>query len=243
MRSRHFRTARPLIVEALEQRIVLDSGGLGATADPLESVIVMLKDDVTSTFSTAQEVLGAHPGPVEHLYEHAVKGFSISLPPAAIAAISGHPLVRYVEPNLVFQVAAQTTPTGVDRVDADQNSIADIDQGSLPETPLDIDIAILDTGIDASHSDLNIYTAGSKNFVTGLPDDAWHDGYGHGTHVAGIAAASDNGIGVVGAAPGARGRNPVRSPGDAAWKRPAERQWRHEWQPGVSRVEVSGSGR
>jgi hypothetical protein len=92
----------------------------------------------------------------------------------------------------------------VDRVDADNNTWADIDQGSPPETPLDIDIAILDTGIDGSHTDLNIYAAGSKNFVTGLPDSAWHDGHGHGTHVAGSAAAVDNDFGVTGVAPGAR---------------------------------------
>jgi len=44
---------------------------------------------------------------------------------------------------------------------------------------------------------------GGVNCV-GSDPDAWHDDNGHGTHVAGIAAALDNNQGVVGVAPGAR---------------------------------------
>jgi subtilisin family serine protease len=44
--------------------------------------------------------------------------------------------------------------------------------------------------------------AGGRNFAGGSDGD-WQDGNGHGTHVAGSAAARDNGIGVVGVAPGA----------------------------------------
>src|SRR5207248_2384202 len=62
---------------------------------------------------------------------------------------------------------------------------------------VNVDIAILDTGI-APHLDLNIYT--NVSFISGQTID----GNGHGTHVAGIAAALDNGDGVVGVAPGAR---------------------------------------
>ena len=62
-------------------------------------------------------------------------------------------------------------------------------------------IAIIDTGIDLTHPDLaaHIDVASGKNCVDpSLPPD---DGHGHGTHVAGTAAAPVNGIGVVGVAP------------------------------------------
>jgi subtilisin family serine protease len=62
----------------------------------------------------------------------------------------------------------------------------------------DVDIAIVDTGVSL-HSDLNV--VGGKNCIGGRK---WNDSHGHGTHVAGTAAAKDNGFGVVGVAPGAR---------------------------------------
>lgn len=57
-------------------------------------------------------------------------------------------------------------------------------------------IAILDTGIKSSHEDLSGKVVASKNFTTSKTVD---DKYGHGTHVAGIAAAvTNNGKGVAG---------------------------------------------
>ena len=69
---------------------------------------------------------------------------------------------------------------------------------------MDGDIAIVDTGVN-DHPDLNVYRSvdcvGGSGCSTTRPAN---DGYGHGTAVAGVAAALDNGRGVVGTAPGAR---------------------------------------
>jgi hypothetical protein len=59
---------------------------------------------------------------------------------------------------------------------------------------------IVDSGIDLDHPDLEVQTAHSMSFVPHEPDA--DDRLGHGTHVAGIIGAKDNGSGVVGVAAG-----------------------------------------
>lgn len=67
----------------------------------------------------------------------------------------------------------------------------------------DIVIAIVDTGVDLNHPDLNDKIVPGWDFVN--DDGNPQDDHGHGTHVAGIAAAeSNNSQGVAGASWGAR---------------------------------------
>ena len=65
-------------------------------------------------------------------------------------------------------------------------------------TTSNVDIAILDTGISLNHPDPNGYR--NISFVDGIPSGNYP--IGHGSHVAGIVAAKDNSIGVVGVVPG-----------------------------------------
>jgi subtilisin family serine protease len=66
-----------------------------------------------------------------------------------------------------------------------------------------VTIAVVDTGVDLGHEDLAPQLVPGINVVS--PGQPPQDDYGHGTHVAGIAAAAkDNGRGVAGTAPGAK---------------------------------------
>jgi len=74
--------------------------------------------------------------------------------------------------------------------------------GPAASVPRNTCIWIMDTGIDMDHPDLNVETNPklAKSFV---PYQSVEDGHGHGTHCAGIAAAKNNSMGVVGTSPGA----------------------------------------
>lgn len=66
-----------------------------------------------------------------------------------------------------------------------------------------IKIAVLDTGCDPDHPDLQNRIIGGRNFTDDDHGDEnnFSDYNGHGTHVAGTIAAEENGKGVVGVAP------------------------------------------
>lgn len=119
--------------------------------------------------------------------------------------------VRYVEPEGEVQAHHhgrgahgrddddddQTVPWGIERVDA-------ITAHDANETGDGSNVAIIDTGIDATHEDLadvlgNGFAATSCN--GGGCEEDWDDDNGHGTHVAGTVGAIDNDLGVVGVSP------------------------------------------
>ncbi|MBI1872592.1 MAG: S8 family serine peptidase, partial [Acidobacteria bacterium] len=92
---------------------------------------------------------------------------------------------------------------GTSGQDADVESVWSAYQGSSNEV-----IAIVDDGLEIGHEDLapNVVPGLSRNYVNGSTDPTPANGSdGHGTSVAGVAAArGSNGIGVSGAAPFAR---------------------------------------
>jgi len=74
----------------------------------------------------------------------------------------------------------------------------DITQGSAA-----VRVAVVDTGVDCRHPDLQDQCVDQFNYLTGSRDAG--DDNGHGTHVAGIIAArTNNGVGVAGIASGVK---------------------------------------
>lgn len=162
--------------------------------------IVVLKDTVADDpADVAADLAKAYGLTIGHIYAHALSGFAAAVPNGALAGLEKNPRVAYLEPDQIATVSA--LPTGIRRIEAetvqDKNNVTIID--GTDDRRVDVDVAVLDTGIDLDHSDLNVFQAVS--FAGGNGDD----GHGHGTHVAGtIGALDDAGNDVAGVAPGAR---------------------------------------
>ncbi|MFP1628493.1 S8 family serine peptidase [Streptomyces sp. 5K101] len=155
--------------------------------------------DAEAAVNAAVEQATTLGADVRHVYRYALQGYSASMSPDVAATLADDPRVKSVEPDRRVQATAQSVPTGVDRVEADKSPTAAIDGA---DTRVNADVAVIDTGINPDHADLNVHEAGGKNCW--LPILAPNDWHGHGTHVAGTIGALDNGTGVVGTAPGVR---------------------------------------
>jgi len=133
-----------------------------------------------------------------------VNGLAIELPAAAVRQLQQHASIEFVEddaPRHAFaktsagtngaaQSPAQTVPYGISMVQADRVSDAFASDRKL---------CIVDSGIDASHEDLQGIAMDGDNLSKS--GEWFTDESGHGTHVAGTIAAVDNAIGVIGVLP------------------------------------------
>lgn len=139
-----------------------------------------------------------------------------------IDQLSTVPTIEYVQKNVLFHTQTQTVPWGVNNSNGVKARQVHTSDGY---TGAGVVVAVVDTGVDLDHSDLNnnIWNApGGNCLVDGVsrscPNGGWdfvgyeangtndnnpNDDNGHGTHVAGTIAAEDNSEGVVGVAPGA----------------------------------------
>jgi len=187
-----------LLLLALAMLAVLAPATHAAPAS--EPYIVVLKDDVAHPANVAHRHEDNRGAEVGHIYGVAIKGYSADLTPGELAAIKRDPNVDHVERDGVIQ--PDFVGSQIKRVFANQNPQLAINE--VNDVSINADIAILDTGV-APHNDLNI--AGRTDCVDRggeCLDGAGADEDGHGTHVAGVAAAIDNNFGMVGSAPGAR---------------------------------------
>ncbi len=131
-------------------------------------------------------------GDVDHVFEH-ISVIEARLPAQAQQALLNHANIAYIETNEVVK-ATDIIPWGIERIFDTEQRLNDTWSSAQGEG---VSVAVLDTGIDGAHSDLNV--VGGVNFVNSDPFDV--DQNTHGTHVAGIIAALNNGSGIAGVAP------------------------------------------
>jgi subtilisin len=178
---------------------------LGGVVPPAQAnsaaYIVVLKSGVSAAAQAKKQ--GLSP---THVYTSALSGYSVSLSNAQLAKVKADPSVAYVAvdtpisaeitPSVPTEPATQIITATLKRIGAMDSPTAHIDG---VDERVDVDVAILDTGIDVTQPDLNV--VGGVDCTSGK---GYADQNGHGTMVAGDVGAIDNEIGVVGPAPGAR---------------------------------------
>jgi len=170
--------------------------GADALAQSRSYVVVLDRSaPVGTSMLRAQSSYGAS---VENVYHAALNGYSARMTPAEAKALELSPGVQSVTPDRRFTVDAQRLPTGVHRIHGQMRR----PRANLRPRHVNADVAVIDTGVDLDHPDLNVYRRGAHN-CTATELNA-NDANGHGTHVSGTIAALNNRIGVVGVAPGAR---------------------------------------
>ncbi|MBK5287406.1 MAG: S8 family serine peptidase, partial [Acidimicrobiia bacterium] len=173
-----------------------------ASAAPSTKPYIVVVTAGTSPTANAE----AHGVTPTQVYTSALVGYAADLTKTQVKELRADTAIEsvtadtttVVDPGVVAVVPqpAQVTAVVVQRVGALASSTAKID--GIDER-VDVDVAILDTGIDSTHPDLNV--VGGFDCVNGTTIE---DVMGHGTMVGGLVGAIDNSIGHVGVAPGAR---------------------------------------
>lgn len=191
-----------LLVFTVIAGIVLSLVGVAlvsqAKPEEMSRKIVVFKSGVLN--EPAREALVKKFGGVVIKNLPLIEGMAVLLPPRGVGTMENQPGVVRIDDDVVVEALAKPTPTqpaetvpwGVNRIDAD------LVWGLTVGDP--IRVAIIDTGIDLAHPDLKDNIKGGYNAIN--PLKSANDDNGHGTHVAGITAAVDNTIGVIGVGPG-----------------------------------------
>lgn len=108
-----------------------------------------------------------------------------------VRALDDSTIIKAIKTGGGVKQPSQVLPWGIERIGANQVwniTVAD-----------PINVAVIDTGIDLKHPDLKDNILGGYNAIN--PAKSPNDDNGHGSHVAGIIAALNNSIGVVGVGP------------------------------------------
>jgi subtilisin len=135
-----------------------------------------------------------------------VNAIAVKATPEVLEQLAQRPEVKLIEQDYKVKALGETLPWGVDRIDAElvwngTENGTDVVAGRNAGDG--INVAIIDTGVDMDHPDLADNMKGGHRFVDNgtTSDDDYMDDFGHGTHCAGIIAAVDNDIGVIGVSP------------------------------------------
>jgi subtilisin family serine protease len=225
------------------EKIKTDVGG-----QPIPFQYIIIFDDkftanpnsLATTFQALSLLVESLGGEVIFTYNNTISGIAFKTvdqqkSDQILEILSLDPRVKFAEQDKIVVPFSQVIPSGIQRIGIENVAMT----SDIEHISIDADIAVIDSGIDLDHPDLNVF----KNITSIIPQilsskdntlratdinlnkiglnvennlttfyppfsqdssSTGDDNCGHGTHVAGIAAAKDNAIGVIGIAPGAK---------------------------------------
>ncbi len=180
----------PLLILASSSSVM--AGPVSTTQGQMIDAVVIFRPGIDVNLRDVEIV---------HQYS-SINGIAARMPLFLFESLKDSWFVESITIDGEMSLLQDTLDWGVDDVDAEvvwggvENAV-DVVPGNIAGDG--VKVAILDTGIDYTHPDLDDVYAGGYDYVDDDSDPK--DGHGHGTHCAGIVAAEDNGVGVIGVAP------------------------------------------
>lgn len=192
-------------------------GGMVAAAPSVgaqteQSYIVVLKDTVADAGTVAATHQGKYGFRAARVYRHAVSGYAGTMTASEAQAVAVEPDVEFVTMGRTFDTPDDPVPSDAEvapfwwlRIggtvdEAKSKTVGDGSSGDAKDS-VNVNVAVIDSGIDGTHPDLNV--RGGIDCSSGTPVSVDPvDKLGHGTSVAGIIGARNNNLGIIGTAPG-----------------------------------------
>lgn len=179
------------VAPAATEGTILGAGQPNAIKD---SYLVELADSTRGSLdvrSVAGTLAGDYGAQIEHIYQHAVRGFAATMSEANARRLTTDPAVKSVQQNVTASLsAAQFGPPswGLDRVD--QRSPLHTGSYTYPNEGVGVTAYVIDSGIRISHQEFGGRAHWGRNTVDFNDTDC----NGHGTHVAGTIGGTNYGI-------------------------------------------------
>ncbi|MEL4506365.1 S8 family peptidase [Luteococcus sp. H138] len=185
---RSARTLAAVTVAALGAT-TLATAPTDAAPEPRTRWIVRFDNPTSMQSVRAAGAAGSKP---RHTYQKIFPGMATTMTAAEAKRLKGRRGVVSVEPDRRIHAAGTQVnpPLGLDRID--QLSSRPSRSYSSKLTGAGVTAYILDSGINASHTDFTGRIKNGPNYVS--PGTAPKDCAGHGTHVAGILAGTRHGV-------------------------------------------------
>ena len=163
----------------------------GSAEQPQRFIVVFKQFSTPEAAPAAGEISARFGTRPDVVYENALKGFAVTLPPGLAARLADDARVAYVEQDA--EMTASTTQSGatwgLDRID--QRALPLSSTYTYTATGAGVTAYIIDTGIRFSHNEFGGRAVSGFDAVDGGSAD---DCNGHGTHVAGTVGGSTYGV-------------------------------------------------